>query len=44
MLSFFLYVRLNPGAQVKNGALTQIETKLRAVNSGKGVGRLARLE
>lgn len=44
MLSFFLYVRLNPGAQVKNGSQTQIDTKLREVRFGKGVGSLPRLE
>lgn len=44
MLSFLIYVRLNPGAQVKIGALMQIETKLREVRMVKGVGRRTPLE
>ncbi|QIG46961.1 hypothetical protein G5V57_03875 [Nordella sp. HKS 07] len=32
MLSFFFYVRLNPGAQVKIGRRIKIETKLREVS------------
>lgn len=36
MLSFFFYVRLNPGAQVKIGRQTKIETKLRKVRKERG--------
>lgn len=44
MLSFLIYVRLNPRAQVKIGADMKIETKLREVRTVKGVGRLTPLE